>query len=249
MDRVTSRADLTYHTSLTGTLNVLRFSHPVPIVVFSSSAVYGLTTAGTEAREADASRDRALDYDGKHRGYASGKWQMERLAESAARSGRSVLTIRPFNVVGPGQSGDGGMVIPRLVKRALSGEPLTIYGDGSQGRCFGEVSTFVNCILRLCDSPGAWPHGGGCFNVGTQTSTSILELARIVVEETASNSRVEHRAYQSIFPHKTDVAQRVPDVWHLTNAIGTTAWPRLRDIVRQYVASVEHEYVPVGVRR
>ena len=102
------------------------------------------------------------------------------------REGDTVVA-RLFNTVGPRQAGAYGMVLPRLVGQALAGEDLTVYGDGSQSRCFGHVHDTTRALVMLMDEEGA---RGAAFNVGRSDEITILELARMVIERTSSNSGI-----------------------------------------------------------
>jgi UDP-glucose 4-epimerase len=235
MKRATDNPDLTYRVSVEGVRNVLDGSGTAPIMAFSSSAVYGLDVKGEPGMRA-VSEETALAYDGGKRGYATGKRDAELFCAAAAERGRSVLVVRPFNTVGPGQKAESGMVIPRLVRQALSGQPLTVFGDGLQKRCFSFVDTVLACILTLTRTPAAWSQGYKAVDIGSRQSTSILDLCRIVQEECGSNCPIEYFPYESVFPGKQDVRVRVPDLTRLTRLIGPVDWPDLRIIVRHYVA-------------
>ena len=98
------------------------------------------------------------------------------------------IVVRLFNTVGPRQTGAYGMVLPRFVRQALDGEDLTVYGDGTQTRCFTHVADVVDAILLLCDTEEAVGH---TFNIGSPNEISIRELAARVIERTGSDSRVQ----------------------------------------------------------
>src|SRR5205085_12558540 len=119
------------------------------------------------------------------------------------------IVVRLFNTVGPRQSPAYGMVIPRLVDQALKGEPLTVFGDGTQTRCFGHVTDIVDGMIRLLDHPDAI---GDVFNIGAQGEISIAYLAIKILEKTGSSSELElisyDKAYEAGFE---DMSRRVPD--------------------------------------
>jgi UDP-glucose 4-epimerase len=163
---------------------------------------------------------------------------MERLGRAAARAGRRVLIVRPFNVVGPGQSGAYGMVVPTFVRRALEGQPLEVYDDGRQTRCFSHVGAFVECLLRLVRAADAWARGAETVNVGCASPVSIGVLAEAVLEETGSRAGVRHLPYAAAFPGRCDVRSRVPDTSRLRALVGETEWPPLRAVVREVAASL-----------
>lgn len=134
-----------------------------------------------------------------------------------------VVVARLFNTVGPRQSAAYGMVLPRFVDQALLGEDLTVYGDGTQTRCFCHVSDAVPALLGLADHPGAV---GLPFNVGSTEEISILDLARRVINLTGSSSRIRHVDFQQAHPLAfADIARRRPDTGRVRALLG---WqPRL----------------------
>ena len=98
-----------------------------------------------------------------------------------------VVVMRFFNTVGPRQTGRYGMVLPRFVRQALAGEPITIYGDGEQSRCFGDVADVVDAAVKLASHPGAI---GQVFNIGSTEEVTIRELAERVIAPRAANRRL-----------------------------------------------------------
>src|SRR5690606_25176167 len=99
-----------------------------------------------------------------------------------------VVIARLFNTVGPRQTGQYGMVIPRFVKQALAGQPITVYGDGSQSRAFADVEDVVRGLRGLMDTPEA---AGNVFNVGNDQEITIAELAKLVIAKAGSQSTLE----------------------------------------------------------
>ncbi|HZM00998.1 MAG TPA: NAD-dependent epimerase/dehydratase family protein [Planctomycetota bacterium] len=214
-----------------GTAAVLAATGGAPAVLVSSSAVYGLGRSGA-ARECDPiAPDEVLAYDAGTPGYACGKLELERLGREAAAGGRKVLVVRPFNVVGEGQSGAYGMVLPTFLAAAAAGAPLRVHGDGSQVRSFCEVGAFTDALLRLVEQPAAWALAGAPINLGSPRPTTILELARLVLAVTGSRSPIEFVPYARDYPGRSDVAFRVPDVSRLEGLIGPTRWPPLEEVV------------------
>jgi len=234
MRRVAQAGPLAYAVAAEGTRAVLAATGRAPALLFSSSAVYGLSRAAP-ARESDAvSPEQVLAYDAGVPGYAAGKLELERLGQQAATSaagGRPVLVLRPFNVVGPGQSPAYGMVLPTFLAAAAAGAPLRVHGDGLQLRSFGAVETFTDVVQRLLACDAAWALGGAPINVGSPRPTSIFELARLVRAQTGSSSSIELVPYEADYPGRTDVIARVPDVSRLESLIGPTRWPSLDEIV------------------
>lgn len=233
MQLVTRASARTYRVSVDGTATVLRET-AAPAVLVSSSCVYG--HRDRVCRESVAiDRDVALATDAGEPGYATGKWELEALARAARTGGRDVLVVRPFNVVGPRQTHRHGMVLPRFVRAALREEPLVIYDDGQQTRAFSFVEDFVRALIRIASMPGAWARCDGLLNLGDPTPTSILELARIVLEVTRSSSRVEHVPYARAFPGREDIAHRIPDTARAEDVLGPLSWTSVSEIVRRTV--------------
>ncbi len=148
-----------------------------------------------------------------------------------------VVIARLFNTVGPRQTGRYGMVIPRFVGQALHNEPITVYGDGSQSRCFCDVSDTVRALEALLEQKEAV---GKVFNVGSTEEISILELARRVKSRLNSDSPIQFIPYdQAYAPGFEDMQRRVPDITRIHALLG---WrPRLNlDDILQRVADWQH---------
>ena len=149
------------------------------------------------------------------------------------------IVVRLFNTVGPRQSAAFGMVIPRLVRQALADEPLTVYGDGSQTRCFGHVYDVIDGLMRLLYHPGAV---GEMFNIGSDEEVTILELTERIVKLTGSRSEIRlvpfHEAYTSGFE---DIERRVPDTRKIQELTGWRATRTLDDILVETIAHVSGE--------
>ncbi|HBC72899.1 nucleoside-diphosphate sugar epimerase [Candidatus Amesbacteria bacterium RIFOXYB1_FULL_47_13] len=129
-----------------------------------------------------------------------------------------VIIARIFNTVGPRQVGTYGMVIPRLVEQALSGKPLTVYGDGSQTRCFAFVKDAVNALSALTENEYAI---GKVFNIGSTQEISILTLAKKIKHLTGSRSRIKLVPFAKVFEKGfNDMSRRVPSVKKLIKSIG-----------------------------
>ncbi len=150
--------------------------------------------------------------------YACSKALDEYLALAHHRSGGlGVVVARLFNTVGPRQVGRYGMVLPRFVGAALTGEPLRVFGDGEQVRCFCDVRDVSRALIDLVGTP---PAHGRIFNVGTETAISIIDLARVVVEVLDSASDIEMVPYDKAYgPGFEDLRRRVPDLQRLRSAI------------------------------
>ena len=145
-----------------------------------------------------------------------------------------VIVIRLFNTVGPRQTGRYGMVIPTFIKQAITGQPITVFGDGRQSRSFGYVGDIVHGVLRLADEPKAI---GEVFNLGNPEEISMLELAHRVKSLTDSASAVVlipyDEAYEAGFE---DMLRRVPDVTKAHTLVGFTPTVKLDEILRRVIA-------------
>jgi UDP-glucose 4-epimerase len=129
-----------------------------------------------------------------------------------------VTVVRLFNTTGPRQTGAYGMVVPRFVRQALEGKPLTVYGDGEQMRCFTNVHDVVAALIGLADEPAAI---GEVVNVGNPREVSIRELAELVRAIVGSDSPIEFHRYESAYGRGfEDMRRRVPDVGLLRRLIG-----------------------------
>src|SRR5450759_2428261 len=166
-----------------------------PLLLTSTSEVYG-KSAKPEFGEDD---DLLIGPPGQSRwSYACSKLTDESLALADARKKNLPLIIaRLFNTVGPRQTGRYGMVLPRFIASARSGEPLKVFGDGAQSRCFCLVHDVVEALVRLQNCPAA---RGEIFNIGGTEEISILELAQLVVATLGSKSKIELIPYDQAYP-------------------------------------------------
>lgn len=136
-----------------------------------------------------------------------------------------VVIGRFFNTVGPRQSGQYGMVIPRFIDQAKRGEEITVYGDGSQTRCFGYVKDVVRAVIELMDNPAA---RGKVFNIGNNDEISILDLAKKIITATRSKSKIRLVPFEEAYgPDFEDMQRRVPD---LTKISAVIEWNNLTDM-------------------
>ncbi len=193
------------------------------IVVVSSSEVYGKNSVGPLAETSD----RILGPPSTARwAYATAKAFAEVLANAYRyEANTETISVRLFNTVGPRQTGAYGMVLPRFVQQALSGEDLTVHGDGSQTRCFAHVADVVDAMLLLCDAEGA---PGLTFNIGSPQEISILDLARRVIERTRSDSGIRLVPYEKAYGKGfEEIGRRHPD---LSLIHGITGWSPTRTV-------------------
>jgi UDP-glucose 4-epimerase len=164
--------------------------------------------------------------------YAASKLMDEFTALAYHRvSGLEVVIARLFNTVGPRQTGAYGMVIPRLTAQALSGQPLTVYGDGAQTRTFTHVADVVEALMGLMASPNT---NGELYNVGGIEEISMADLAKRIIRITDSKSKIQYISYEDAFPQGfEDMQRRVPDISKINAAIGFEPKNDLDTILRQ----------------
>jgi UDP-glucose 4-epimerase len=150
--------------------------------------------------------------------------------------GLPVTVVRLFNTTGPRQTGAYGMVVPRFVRQAIEGRPLTVYGDGSQMRCFTNVRDVVAALMALAATPAAI---GDVVNVGNPREISILDLAALVCEIVGSNSPVQLIDYESAYGKGfEDMHRRVPDVSRLKSLIGFVPTTPLEETIREIARDI-----------
>jgi UDP-glucose 4-epimerase len=129
-----------------------------------------------------------------------------------------VVIVRCFNTCGPRQSSAYGMVIPNMVQRALQGEPIQVFGDGQQTRCFSAVSDVVRAMLLLADSRQA---EGNVFNAGTDEEVTVLDLAKRIKRLCHSDSAIELVPYEEVYGQSfEDMRRRVPDLKKIRRFVG-----------------------------
>ena len=199
-----------------------------PIIFTSTSEVYGKSTK-LEFSEDD---DLLIGPPGQSRwSYACSKLTDEFLALAYAREKSLPVTIaRLFNTVGPRQTGRYGMVLPRFIAAAKANEPLRVFGDGAQSRCFCLVHDVVEALVRLQKSDAA---RGEIFNIGGTEEISMLELAQLVVATLGSKSKIELIPYdQAYAPGFDDMRRRKPLVEKLERAVNFKPQTSLREIIR-----------------
>jgi UDP-glucose 4-epimerase len=205
-----------------------------PVLIASTSEVYGKSRALPFREDGDMQ----IGATGKGRwAYACSKAVDEFLAMAYWRE-RSLPTtvVRLFNTVGPRQTGSYGMVVPRLVSQALGGEPLTVFGDGQQTRCFCHVADVVEALYGLMSDERAYGH---VFNVGATDELSILELAERVIDMTGSRSHISLMPYEEAYAEGfEDMYRRVPDTTKVHALIGWRPLRTLENILRDVL---DHE--------
>ena len=237
-------------TNIRGTEVVLEAcaQHKRRVMLFSTSEVYG-KGAKMPFTEDD---DRLMGPTHKLRwSYAYGKAVDECMAQAYWEQQQlPVTTMRCFNTTGPRQTGAYGMVIPNMVLRALRGEPILVYGDGEQSRCFSAVSDVVRGTMLLADSEAAV---GEIYNIGTDEEITVRRLAERVKEKCESDSPIEHVAYEQIYGRSfEDMRRRVPNLEKIRQAVGYRPRQGLDQLLESIIRDVCEQMgrpVPAGLVR
>jgi UDP-glucose 4-epimerase len=205
-----------------------------PVLIASTSEVYGKSDALPFREDGDLQ----MGPTSKARwAYACSKAIDEFLAMAYWRERELPVTIvRLFNTVGPRQTGTYGMVVPRLVAQALAGEPLSVYGDGRQTRCFCHVADVVQALSGLIADERAY---GGVFNVGATEEISVLALAERIISVTQSQSAIKLIPYGEVYGEGfEDMFRRVPDTTKVNELIGWSPTRSLNDIIGDVAAQL-----------
>jgi len=234
----------TIETNIAGTEVVLKIANRYrkKVVVASTSEVYGKSDNARFSEDDDM----ILGPTCKSRwSYACSKAIDEFLALAHHKQNHlPVVIVRLFNTVGPRQTGAYGMVVPRFMKQALLNEPITVYGDGQQSRCFGYVEDVVRGIIALSEEPRAV---GQVFNLGATSEITIEKLARRVISLTRSKSKLVFvpydKAYESGFE---DMRRRVPNISKASKLVGYRPTVGLDEIIRRVAADIRKELAAEG---
>ncbi len=253
VDHVVSRVDTVFHlaaavgvnlivekpleslmTNIRGTETVVEKAHKYGkrILVMSTSEIYGKNTSDSLSED----DDRILGSPLKSRwSYSEAKAIDEILAYTYWREkGLETVIIRLFNTVGPRQTGSYGMVVPRFVGQALRNQPVTIFGDGSQTRCFCHVSDVVGALVSLSEHPDAF---GKVFNLGGAEEISIGDLAERIIELVGSGSELEFIPYDDAYEEGfEDMARRVPNTTRANRLVGFEPSVGLDEIIHSVIA-------------
>ena len=224
----------TIETNVRGTEVVLAAANKKKkkVLIASTSEVYGLSDQ-VPFRE-DGNLVMGATTKGRW-SYACSKAIDEFLALAYWREKKlPTIVVRLFNTVGPRQTGQYGMVIPTLVKQALAGRPLTVYGDGKQTRCFGYVGDVVDALVKLMDREEAV---GQVFNIGSNEEVSIATLAGRIRELTGSSSEIVYIPYNEAYEEGfEDMPRRVPDISKVSALVGFRPKTSLDGILREVIA-------------
>ena len=202
------------------------------IIIASTSEIYGKNPK-QPLNELD---DRVVGTPQKIRWtYSDAKALEEAIAHALfLTKGLKVTTVRLFNTVGPRQTGRYGMVVPRFVQAALAGQPITIYGNGTQSRVFCHVADAVKAILFLAADDKSI---GEVYNIGGVGETTIKQLAEKIIERTKSTSAITYTAYDDAYPAGyEDMQRRVPDTTKIKSAIGWSPEHTLDSIIDDVAA-------------
>jgi len=264
VDRLVHRADVVVHlaaavgvkliieeplqsfaTNIRGSEVVIGAAHRYrrKILVASTSEVYG-KNGDVNLTE---SADRVLGPTSIARwAYSTAKAVDEILALNYHRERQlEVVIVRLFNTVGPRQSPGYGMVIPRLARQAVAGQPLSVYGDGQQSRCFCHVEDVIRALLELLERPDAV---GNVFNVGSTQEISIVDLAQRVVDVAGSVSPIVLIPYEEAYAEGfEDMRRRVPDTTKLHDLTGWEPRRSLDDILDDAIADARRAQLRDGI--
>jgi len=261
MDRLVSECDVIFHlaaavgvklivrdpvrvieTNVLGSQAVLQTAarYRKKVLLVSTSEIYGKSTRVPFSED----DDRVLGTTTKARwSYSDSKAVEEFLGLAYYRQmDLPVVICRLFNTVGPRQTGQYGMVVPRFVRQALRGDSITVYGDGSQSRCFCNVSDVVRALVGLIECPRAV---GEIFNVGSTHEITILDLARKilaqVVPEEDARDRIVFVPYEEAYqPGFEDMQRRVPDTRKIQATLGWQPEITLTETLQQVIAYYQH---------
>jgi UDP-glucose 4-epimerase len=227
----------TIETNVHGTEVVLKIANKKKklVLIASTSEVYGKSTVVPFSEDADL----VLGPTSKHRwAYACSKMIDEFLALAYWKERKlPVIIVRLFNTVGPRQTGQYGMVVPNFVQQALAGQPITVFGDGTQSRSFTYVGDVVRAMVALINEPRAV---GQVFNIGNGREITIGDLAARIKQITGSKSPIVKipydQAYEAGFE---DMPRRVPDISKIRALIGYEPTVELDEILTRVIASLE----------
>lgn len=223
----------TIETNVHGTEVVLKHANKKKklVLIASTSEVYGKSVEVPFREDADL----VLGPTAKHRwAYACSKMIDEFLALAYWKERKlPVIIVRLFNTVGPRQTGQYGMVIPNFVRQALAGEPITVFGDGTQSRSFTYVGDVVRAMVALVDEPRAV---GQVFNIGNGTEITIADLANKVKQLTESSSAIVRVPYDEAYEAGfEDMPRRVPDISKVRALVGYQPTVELDEILTRVI--------------
>jgi UDP-glucose 4-epimerase len=257
IDDCASRADVVYHlaaavgvkliverplesliTNIRGSEVMLEKAHKYgkKVLITSTSEIYGKSPDVPMHEDGDRLLGSPLV--GRW-SYSTSKAVDEILAHAYWKAkGLPTVIIRLFNTVGPRQSAEYGMVIPRFIEQALDGKDLTVFGDGSQSRCFGHVRDIVPALIALMESREA---EGQAVNLGSQEEITVLDLAKLVIERTGATSKIQLVPYDDVYVGGfADMPRRVPDISRARKLVGFDPRTTLLEIVDSMIDDARH---------
>jgi UDP-glucose 4-epimerase len=209
--------------------------HKKRLIIASTSEIYGKNPNQPLHEESD----RVVGAPQKIRWtYSDAKALEEAVAHTLHKThGLKVTTVRFFNTVGPRQTGQYGMVVPRFIQAALNNEDIIIYDDGSQSRVFCHVEDAVRAVITLSETDSTI---GDYFNVGGTGEITIKELADKILDRTQSNSKIKHVPYSEVYPVGfEDMQRRVPDITKIEKSINWQPAHTLDSIINSVAASLK----------
>jgi len=229
---------LSLKTNIVGTDNVLELAnkYQAKVLITSTSEIYG-KSENVPFAEQD---DRLLGPTSISRwGYSCSKAIDEFMALAYFREKKlPVVIVRCFNTVGPRQTGQYGMVLPKFIKAALLDQPIIVYGNGKQTRCFADVSDVVDAFIKLMADAKC---EGEIFNVGTTESISIEDLAKKVKAMCKSKSRIDFMSYEEAFEEGfEDMMNRMPELGKIHEYIGYEPKIKLDEIIDRMIQYYEN---------
>lgn len=225
----------TLTTNIRGTEIVLELANQFKkrVVMASTSEIYGKKNGHVPFRE---DSDRILGPTTVVRwSYSTTKAVDELLALAYWKEKRlPTVIVRPFNVIGPRQTGRYGMVVPRFIKQAMLGDPITVYDNGEQRRCFTYIDDAVDGLVALAASDNAW---GDVFNLGSNFESSIKDLAHKIKEMTHSQSEIAFIPFSQTRRngHFEDLVYRAPDLEKIRTAVGYDPKVDLDEALRRII--------------
>lgn len=233
VERVAAEPERTREVIARGADAVLRAQAAggIPAIVVSSSEVYGFAPP---APVSESDLPDSIEGGAPRLAYARAKLAADRAALARAAAGGAVLVVRPFNLVGPRQTEDGGAVLPRFVQAALRGEDLVVHGDGSQRRSFLDVRDAAD---RLSALVLLGERATGALNLGGSIERSMLALAHEVVAVLDSRSRVRCAPWP-LARGGVEIARRVPDLTRMSALVGAVERHALADSIHALAASL-----------
>ena len=211
--------------NIRGTENILELAnkYKIPVLITSSSEVYGKNTKDSLSEN----DDRIIGSPTILRwSYSEAKAIDESLAMAYFVEHKlPIRIVRFFNTVGPRQVGNYGMVVPRFIEMALNNQPITIYGDGTQTRCFGHIFDVIEGLVKVAFSEKTI---GEVVNIGNNKEISILDLAKRIIEKTNSKSQIKFVDYKDAYGEGfEDMERRVPNIQRI---LELTGWQPQRDL-------------------